>query len=397
MEDNLSSDTVTRINVGEKEIVLVGTAHISRQSVDEVKNIIVREKPDRVCIEIDESRYRNLTHGANWKNLNISKVLKEKKGFLLLSNMVLASFQRRIGLDLGIEQGEEMMAAVSTAKELGIPFSFCDREIQITFKRAWSSAGFWNKNKMLAALISSIFSKEKISSDDIEKLKKKSALQGMLEELAEFLPSVKEVLIDERDAYLASKVFESAGDKLVVVVGAGHVPGMIKKLNELHEGKVSVNVDALNVIPKKGVISKSLPWILPVGIIAIIAAGFVLRGPDVTLSNILKWILINGTLSAAGSIIALAHPVTILVAFIAAPITSLIPVIGVGVFTGILEAALKKPKVKDFENLRDDYTTLKGFYKNRLTHVLIVFFLSSIGSSIGTFIGGIPLFTSLFG
>jgi pheromone shutdown-related protein TraB len=397
MAETVPSETITRLTLGEREIILLGTAHVSRESADEVHRVIEEERPDRVCIEIDQSRYQSLTHGASWKNLNITRVLKEGKGFLLLSNLVLASFQKRLGIDLGIRPGEEMLAAIRVSDELGIPYSFCDREIQITLKRAWAKAGFWGKNKMLATMLSSIFTNETLSEEEIEKLKKKSALQSMMEELAGFLPSVKEVLIDERDTYLATQVYRSEGSRLVAVVGAGHVPGMIQRLKELHERKAVADPDTLNTIPSKGIAAKTLPWLLPVAIFGAVIAGFFLRGSEITINNIFKWIVVNGTLAALGSIIALAHPLTVLLAFVAAPITSLIPVIGVGIFTGILEAALKKPRVLDFENLNEDLVTLKGFYQNRVTHVLVVFMLSSIGSSIGTFIGGIPLFTSLLG
>lgn len=391
------SNNMTNLRIGDREIILLGTAHISKESVQEVKSIIEDEKPDRVCIEIDESRYKALTQSDAWRNLNIIRVLKEKKGFLLFSNLVLASFQRRLGLNLKIKPGAEMLQAISTSKKLGIPHSLCDREIQITLKRAWAKTGFWGKNKMIAAMLGSLFTREKLSEKEIEQLKKKDVLQGMLEELSSFLPSVKEVLIDERDIYLATKIFHAEGKKIVAIVGAGHIPGIVKRLNRLEEGSVSHNIDELNTIPKKRSLSKIAPWVLPAAIIGAVIAGFLLKGSEVTVNNIYKWILFNGSLSAIGALIALAHPLTILLAFIAAPITSLIPVIGVGIFTGILEAVLRKPRVMDFENLHEDITSVKGFFKNRFTHVLIVFMLSNIGSTIGTFVGGIPLFTSLFG
>jgi pheromone shutdown-related protein TraB len=391
------SEAVTRLGLGNREIIILGTAHISKQSVDDVRNVIEQEKPDQVCVEIDESRYKSLTQQDIWKNLNITQVLRQGKGFLLLANLILASFQKRIGLDLGIKPGAEMIEAINTARDMDIPFTLSDRELQITLKRAWAKSGFWKKFKMLAVMLASIFSSQKLSEEEIEQLKKKSALQGMLEELSQYLPSVKEVLIDERDIYLATKVFQSEGKKVVTVVGAGHVPGMIERLKKLRDRKVSDDLSYLEVIPRKSTLAKSLPWILPVAIIAAIVIGFAVRGTDVTLPYIYKWVLINGTLSAIGAVAALAHPLTILLAFVAAPFTSLVPVIGVGILTGILEGTLRKPRVRDFENLHDDIASIKGFFRNRFTHVLIVFMLSNIGSSIGTFIGGIPLFASLFG
>jgi pheromone shutdown-related protein TraB len=391
-----NSENAIRHTLGDREIIILGTAHVSRESVREVEEMIEREKPDRVCIEIDESRYRALSQGHRWKNLKITRILREKKGFLLLSNLILAAFQRRLGLDLGIKPGAEMVAAIDAAKRENIPFSLCDREIQITLKRAWVKSGFWGKNKMLAVMLSSLFSGEKLSAEDIEEMRKKSTLQNMLEELAAFLPRVKEVLIDERDRYLASEIYTSTGKKTAVVVGAGHVPGILSWLDRLQRREVTPDVDELNQVPPKKLPAKILPWAVPIIIVGAIAAGFIIRGSETTLNLTYKWIIINGALAAIGAIAALAHPLTILLAFVAAPFTSLIPVIGVGIPTGILEGTLRKPRVGDLESLPDDIATFKGFFKNRFTHVLIVFVLTSIGSVFGTFIGGIPLVASLF-
>jgi pheromone shutdown-related protein TraB len=391
------SGSISRVALGEREILLLGTAHISKESIEDVRSTIAEEKPERVCVEIDESRYKSLTQTDAWKKLNITQVLRQGKAFLLLSNLVLASFQKRMGLDLGIKPGAEMIEAVNTAEANSIPFSLCDREIQITLKRAWSKSGFFAKMKMLAVMLASIFSSEKLSEKEIEELKKKNVLESMLEEVSKFLPSIKEVLIDERDIYLATRVYQAEGQRIVAVVGAGHVPGMIKRLQKLHEGTASEDIAELDEVPPKSPLTRSLPWIVPVAILGAIAAGFITRGSDVTLPHIYRWILINGSLSAVGAIIALAHPLTIVLAFVAAPFTSLVPVIGVGILTGILEGTLRKPRVLDFENLHEDIASFRGFFRNRFTHVLIVFMLSNIGSSIGTFIGGVPLIASLFG
>ena len=392
----MSEQNITRLTIGKRTVIIVGTAHVSSTSVEEVKKAIAEEDPDRVCVEIDAARYRSLTQESAWKNLNITRVIRERKGFLLMANLVLASFQRRLGIDLGIKPGAEMVAAIEKAEEQNKPFSLCDREIQITLKRAWSRSGFWAKNKMLAVMVGSLFSGQKLTEEEIEELKKKSALEGMLDEIANFLPRVKEVLIDERDTYLAAKIYESEGEKIVAVVGAGHVPGIIDRLHKIEAGEADTDVSALEEVPDKTLLRKVLPWAVPVVILGLIGAGFILRGSATTISHMFKWILINGSLSAVGAAVALAHPLTIVLAFAAAPFTSLVPVIGVGILTGILEGTLKKPRVGDFENLLDDITTLKGFYRNRFTHVLLVFILSNLGSSIGTFIGGIPLVASLF-
>ncbi len=388
------SETVHRLSINGREFILIGTAHVSRESVDEVSRIITEEHPGRVCVEIDASRFRAMSEGQNWSSLDIYQVLKRQQGFLMLANLVLSSFQKRLGADLGVKPGEEMLAAVETAKSLDIPFSFCDREIQVTLRRAWAKSGFWGKNKMLAALLSSAVTTEKLAPEQIEELKKKSALEGMMEELAEYLPSVKRVLIDERDQYLATKIFETTEEKVVAVVGAGHLQGIIRWMNALAEGTSRSDLSGIEEIPPKRPISKFIPWLIPALIVGFVAAGFFRSGWQVTLNMVVLWALVNGTLAAIGSLIALAHPVTILGAFVTAPLTSMHPAIGVGMVTGLLEAWFKKPRVKDFESLQDDILTVKGFFKNRFTHILLVFLLSSVGGMIGNLVG-IPLLSSL--
>lgn len=388
------NESITRLVFGEREFILLGTAHISRESVEEVKELITGELPDRVCIEIDESRYKSLIEKNQWSNLNISAVLKGGKGFLLLANLILSSFQRKLGMDLGIKPGEEMVTAINLSKELDIPFSLCDRDIQITLKRAWAKSGFWGKNKMLAAMLSTVFSNEKLKQEDIESLKEKNALQNMLNELAEYLPAVKEVLIDERDRYLATRIFSSAGNKVVAIIGAGHVNGIIKNMDALAAGDLKGELSSLEEIPPVGKFSKFIPYLVPLLILGLFATGFLRAGLIFSISMIWKWILVNGTLSSIGALLAFAHPLTVILAFVAAPITSINPTVGVGLFTGVLESILRKPRVSDFEHLPEDILSIKGFFRNRITHILLVFFFSSIGSMVGTFIG-IPYLTSL--
>ena len=388
-----NSDTITKLKIKDKEIIIIGTAHVSRESAEEVSKTILEERPDTVCVEIDASRYNSLQSPNSWKDLDIFKILKKRQGFLLLANLALSSFQKKIGKSLDIKPGEEMKAAIDTATSEGIAFTFADRDIQTTLKRAWANSSFWGKNKLFAALFSAVFFSEKISDEDIENMKKKSELDGMMSELAAYLPSIKKVLIDERDQFLASKIYTADGKKIVAVVGAGHVPGIIDWIKKFDIGEDS-DIDSLNVIPPPKIISKIIPWIIPAAVIGLIAAGFFRSGIDKSLSMMWWWVMINGTLSAFGALIAMAHPFTIILAFIAAPITSMNPTIGVGMFTGFFEAVLRKPRVVDFENLSDDITSLKGFWKNRISHILIVVFLSTLGSLIGTFIA-LPYLTAL--
>lgn len=392
MEIRHDSRTRTTVRLKNKTITLIGTAHISGDSVREIEQVIDEINPDRICIELDESRYKTITEGRRWEEMNISKVIREKKGFLLLANLVLSSFQKRMGSEVGVNPGADMKEAVTLALEKGIPYSLIDREIQITLRRAWRISSFWNKMKLLSALLASAFSREKITDEDIENMKEKTALDGMMEELSDYLPSVKAVLIDERDTYLAAKAYTAEGKNIIAVVGAGHVPGMLKNIEAFEKEEKTTDVDSINFIPEKRWGEKAAPWILPGLIIAVFIGGFFITGTRTqTAEKVVQWILINGTLSALGSLIALAHPLTILVSFIAAPITSLNPLMGVGMVTGILEAVLRKPKVIDFNHLNDDIASLRGFYRNRVTRIFLVFLLSSVGSAIGTFVGAASL------
>jgi pheromone shutdown-related protein TraB len=375
-----------RLAVDDREIVLVGTAHVSRESVDEVRNVIAEEKPDRVCVELDEGRHTSMTQGSNWQNLNVGKVIRQGKGFLLMANLVLASFQRRLGKDLGVKPGEDMLAAVQVSQEMGIPYSLCDRNIQITLRRAWGKTGFWGKMKMLSAMLASVFTNEKLSPEDIEKLKQKDVLQSMMEELAGFLPAAKAVLIDERDLYLAARIYTSEGKRIVAVVGAGHMEGIAAHITSFAEKHEVIDTTPLDELPPKSVAGRILPWGVPGIIVALFALGFIRAGWNMSAAMLLRWVIIHGGLAAVGAAISLAHPLTILIAFVMAPIGTLNPFGKIGLFTGVAEAFLRKPRVKDVESLSEDVASFKGFYMNRVTHILIVFFLSTLGAAIGNLI-----------
>jgi pheromone shutdown-related protein TraB len=390
------NENITRLALGGREFILLGTAHVSRESVEEVGRIITEEKPERVCVEIDNSRYASMTKSQDWSSLNIYQVIKQKKSFLLLGNLVLASFQRRLGIDLGVKPGEEMMKAVETARDMGIPVSFSDREIQTTLRRAWAKTGLWGKSKLLSAMLSSVFTTEKLSPREIEELKKKSELEGMMDELAEYLPSVKEVLIDERDSFLAANIFKSGEKRILAVVGAGHVPGIIRRLTEMHENGRPIDTAEIETVPRRGFLAKALGWLVPAAIAALIVWGFFSAGKGRGIEMLWIWVAANGGLAALGSLIALAHPLTILASVVAAPIATLNPAIGVGMLTGLLEAYLRKPRVRDFENLHSDIASIKGFFRNRFTHVLLVFLFSSLGGMAGNVIA-LPYLTVIAG
>jgi len=404
------SENTTTITLNGREFKLIGTAHVSRESIEEVGNIIREEKPDMVCVELDSARYNSITQNDNWEKLDLSKVFKEGKGFLLIANLVLASFQKRLGNEVGVKPGEEMKTAVEAASEMGIPYSFCDREVHTTLRRAWARCGIWSKAKLMASLLGSAFTTEKLDEKEIEALKNKNELDGMMNELSKYLPAVKTVLIDERDQYLASKIWTSlpaeeasqeqpetrAPKKVAAVVGAGHMSGMITHLEKLSKGEADSDVSELDKIPPRGFFSKSAGLIIPLAIVALVAAGFYIVGFDKVKTMVLTWVLWNGSLAALGSLIALAHPLAILVSFFAAPFATLNPLVGVGLFAGLVQIAFVKPRVLDVQNITEDATSVKGVYRNRITRALLVFFLSSLGGAIGNFISIPQMFSSLF-
>ena len=419
------AETTRECRVGGRSFTLVGTAHVSRESVAEVTAAIEQLRPERVCVEIDDNRYRRMMEKHSWENLNIGQVLRQRQGFLLLANLLVSSFQRRLGSDLGTQPGEEMRAAIETAQRLNIPIALCDRDIQITLRRAWRLSGFWGRMKLIAMVISSAFPQEQLSAEQVEQLKQGAVVDNMMHELAEQLPVVKSVLIDERDRYLATRIFQQPEERVLAVIGLGHMRGVIEQLERLGameageaqeaqpttgdktrlavDGAVAANATTeartrigaeqlreIERVPPPHPVSRLLPWLVPAVVIGLIAFGFVRSGWDGGLQSLYRWVLVNGVLSAIGAAMALANPVTIIVAFLAAPLTSINPTIGVGFVTGIVEATMRKPRVVDFEHLRDDIASLRGFFRNRITRILLVFLLSSIGSAIGTFIA-IPL------
>ena len=389
------SNTQKVLTLNGRTITLIGTAHISQDSINEVTEAIKTQKPDCVAIELDQKRCDSIKNPDSWRQLDIIKVLKRGEGFLLLANLVLASFQKRMGQNVGVRPGDEMVAAMKVAEELNIPTTMVDRPIQTTLRRAWAKNSLWGKCKLLSAMISSAFTSEKISSEEIEELKNNSEMDSMMKELSDYMPTVKEVLIDERDKYLASHIWESKGSNIIAVLGAGHLPGVQAYLEKIAAGQESTDTTEIANIPNKTLGAKIKGWIIPAIIIILIGMGFYFGGRNKGTELVLSWVLWNGALSAIGSIIAAAHPLTILVSFIGAPITSLCPFVGVGFLTGITQAFVCKPKVKDIEDLSTDAGSLKGFYKNRVLKVLLVFILSSLGSSIGTFVSGADIISKL--
>lgn len=367
-----------------KEITLVGTAHISQESADLVNLVIGEMKPDTVCVELCQSRYDSLTQKKKWEDTDLLKVIKEKKSFLLLSNLLLASFQKKIGQKLGIRPGEEILQAIRSAEAAGATVYLADRDVRITLSRTWRLMSFWKKVKLLTEVLASVWDVEEITQEQIEEMKKKDVLDALLSEIGEVLPEVRRILIDERDQYLSYKIRHAPGDRIVAVVGAGHVPGILNTWSQ------EVDLASLEQLPPKGKLGKILGWGIPAFIVGLILFGFFYAGMTATAQMVKWWTLTTAVLAAAGAAVAFGHPLTILSAAAAAPFTTLHPLIAAGWVSGLVEAAIAKPKVKDFEKLLDDIASVKGFWRNKITRILLVVVFTNIGASLGTFVA-IPL------
>jgi len=385
-------DDVEVIQLEEKTILLVGTAHISKQSADLVEQVIIQEEPDTVCIELDKKRFEALSKRRHWKNLDLKEVVRKKQLATLFVNLVLSSYQKKLGGKLGIMPGTELMTAAKTAKQKNIPIELCDRDVRVTLRRAWHATSFFKKSYLLASLFASLFDKTELDEEKLTELRKKDVLSEIMQEIGNSLPAAKKVLIDERDIYMAEKIKMASGKKLVAVIGAGHMEGICRVIGKDNSSMIS----KINTIPPVSPIWKIIGWSIPVAIIlSIIMIGFQ-KGVEAAGSNLLYWILANGIPAAIGALIAYGHPATILSAFVAAPITSLTPVIGAGYVTAFVQIMNRPPIVSEFETIANDIVRISGWWHNKLLRIFLVFFLTGIGSGIGTWVGGYKIFSNLY-
>ncbi len=388
----LESSDIHRIDLDGREIILVGTAHVSQKSVDLVHEVIATEQPDCVCVELDEKRFESLSKKDRWQNLDIKEIIRKKQLSTLMVNLTLASYQKKLGDQLGVAPGSELLEAAKTAQALKIPISLCDRDVRVTLRRAWKKTSFFKKGYLLASLGASLFDTTEIDEKKLDELKDSDALSELLNEMGDALPEIKQVLIDERDTFLAEKIKESTGQKLVAIVGAGHIQGIKKGIIEDR----SSQMEEINTIPKVSSIWKMIGWLIPVLIVSSIGYIGWNKGILAAGENITYWILANGIPSSIGALIGFAHPVTIISAFVAAPITSLTPVIGAGYVCAFVQAMMQPPIVKEFETAMEDMSSLTQWWKNRLLKVFLAFILPGIGSMVGTWIGGYEIIKNIF-
>ncbi len=379
-EQPQTSDSISCIHLDGRQIHLVGTAHVSPESVEDVRETINTVQPDTIAVELCQPRYEAMTNKDAWRNMNIFKVLREKKAVFLLAQLLMSSFYKRLGEKLGVQPGAEMLTAAQMANERGATLVMADRKIEITLKRLWGYLGFWTKLKLFVHMIASIFVGEEIDAEMIEQIKHKDQLEAVMAEFSEKFPEIKRRLIDERDIYLAQKIRQSPGKRVVAVVGKGHVEGIKQHIQK------DINLTELEVIPPKSIWPKIFKWAIPTAILALIIYGFYKEGAAHAVENVYIWILVNGILSAVGAAVALGHPLTIVSAFFAAPLTSINPFMAAGWVAGLVQAWIRTPKVDDFEALPKTTASLKAFWVNPVTKILLVTALANLGSVLGTYI-----------
>ncbi len=383
IDSDLLPKSVERITLAEKEIYVVGTAHVSVESVEDVKATVDAVGPDSICIELCAARHKALVQKDNWKKMDIFKVIKEKRALFLLAQLILNSFYTRLGKQLKVQPGAEMIEGMKLAEKTGAELVLADRNIEITLKRVWGYLNLWNKLVMTSQLMASFFVGGSIDSELVEEMKSKDQLENIMEAFTESFPEVKKRLIDERDIYLSQKIRTAPGKKIVAVVGAGHVKGIKEHIKHV------ISLEPIMEIPPKSIIPQILKWAIPLLIVVLLVVGFFKGGAEHSVESIYIWILVNGLLSAAGTAIAFGHPLTILSAFVGAPITSLNPMIAAGWVAGLVQAWIKKPTVHDLEDLPNAISSVKGFWLNPVSRILLVVVLANLGSTFGTIISGI--------
>ena len=381
----MSNQPIVRIKRKEGELILIGTAHVSKESVDFVSETIEKEKPDNVALELCEPRLETLTKKKKWEDTPVTDLIKGNKAFFFLAHSMLSSLERRMGEKTGVKPGDEMLAAAKAAKKVGAKTELVDRPISITLKRVWKKAGAREKTRLMKEFFKSLFGIDDIEEKDIEELKKEDVLTELMNELGKMAPTTKSILVDERDRYIAAKLNALKG-KTVAVVGAGHLDGIKKNLRK------KTDITKLEDIPKRKFSWKLVLYAIPIVVIALFIAGYS-SSPSNAVEMAKHWIIINGVFSALGALAALPHPLTVVTAFVVAPVTSLLPFVGAGWVAGLVEAKLRPPTVKDFRSLRD-LSRISDFWRNRLTKILLVAALANLGSVIGTFVA-LPFLVSL--
>ncbi len=392
-----NDEPVCNLSVGGSRVTLLGTAHVSRASADKVRELLRGQDYDAVAVELCPSRYHAIVDPDALSRMDLFQVIREGKASMVAAQLALGAFQQRLAEQFGIEPGAEMRVAIECALDADIPVLLIDREIGVTLRRTYRGVAWWKRVSLIGGLLASIASREKISEEDIESLKGKDMLESVFTEFAASDTDIYRPLIDERDRYMAASLRKEIADdgyhRVLAVVGAGHLNGIQRYLQTDDTDPVTV-IAELDTEPPRRRWTRLIPWL----IVALVVTGFVLgfqRNPSLGWELVRDWVLINGGLSAFGALLAGAHPLTVLTAFLAAPLTSLNPMIGAGFVAVAVEMYLRRPSVGDFERLRKDTAHLRGWWRNRVTRSLLVFLLSSLGSAIGTWVAGVMIYHKL--
>ena len=382
------------IEINNTQVTILGTAHVSRASADKVTELLESGEFDAVAVELCESRYKALKDPDAVAKMDLFKVIREGRVLMVASNLALGAYQQRLAEQFGIEPGAEQRSAIRGATEKNLGLLRIDREISITLRRVAANVSLWSRLQLFSGLLAGVLTREEISEQEIEKLKEGDMLETVFSEFAQNRQDLYHPMIHERDQYMIARLMQETRSgtykHILVVIGAGHMKGMLEQAQQPFEDPDAM-VSSLNQQPPKKQWLKFIPWI----VVAVVLTGFAIgfyRSPELGWGLVRDWVLINGVLSALGALIAAAHPLTVLTAFLAAPLTSLNPTVGAGMVTAAAELWLRKPKVADFETLRHDCTTAGGWWKNRVSRTLLVFIFSTLGSAIGTYVAGFRIF-----
>ncbi|WP_426690003.1 TraB/GumN family protein [Rhodanobacter ginsengiterrae] len=401
----LDGQPIERVQRDGVEYVVLGTAHVSRSSMQAVEALLEHEHFDAVAVELCDSRAQSMRDPEAFRQLDLFKVIRQGKAGMVAASLVLSTFQKRLADQSGIQPGAEMKAAMDGADRRNLPLWLIDREVGTTLKRAWRSVGFWQRFGLLGGLLASVFDREDIEQGEIEKLKQGDLLESAFSEFANGSKPLYDSLIGERDAFMAARLRQEArrstsaapGEehrRVLVVIGAGHLKGMCTLLREQQDDPAS-KVAELALLPPKARWPKWVAAGLVLLVFAAIAWAFH-QNTALGTQALRDWVLFTGGFAALGALIAGAHPVSILAAFIAAPIKPFRPGIPAGGISATAEAWVRRPRVVDFDSLRDDIVHWSGWWKNRVARTLLNFFLVSIGTIIGEYSAGIHIFKSLF-
>jgi pheromone shutdown-related protein TraB len=400
MSDSTLQEPRFTTRVGDTRITVLGTAHVSRASAEEVEALIRSGDYDAVAVELCPSRHNAIVRPDDLARMDLFQVLRHGKVPMVTASLALGAYQQRLAEQFGIEPGAEMRAAIREARADRLPVLLIDREVGITLKRCYRNVPWWQRFSLFGGLLAGLMSREQISEAEIERLKEGDILESTFTQFAQQSQALFHPLIAERDRYMAARLRQEAAHgefrHILAVVGAGHLKGIRQHLEAHGSEAPQAVIDALDREPPPARWPKVVPWV----VVALILTGFAIgfsRNPGLGWQLVLDWVLINGGLAAAGALIAAAHPLTVLSAALAAPLTSLNPTIGVGFVTAAVETFLRKPSVGDFARLRHDTSHPGGWWKNRVSRVFLVFLLTTVGSAVGTYVAGFRIFERLIG